>query len=79
MSENLTNDGQLKTLGEKFKAIKDAVTTQDKKEYMAITDYSKSLVSMYLNGKVSDPDKGLYMLLFFKSRIQKRQAELENA
>lgn len=79
MSNILTNDGQLKTLGEKFLSIKDAVTIQDKKDYMAITNYSKSLVSMYLNGKVSDPDKGLYMLLFFKSRIQKRQTELENA
>ena len=79
MSNVLTNEKQLETLGEKFLAIKDAVTSQDKKEYMAITDYSKSLVSMYLNGKVSDPDKGLYMLLFFKGRIQKRQVELENA
>lgn len=79
MGERLTNEIQLKALGKKFLAIKDAVTMQDRKDYIAITNYSKATVSMYLNGKVKDPDRGLYMLLFFKGRIQKRQAQLEKA
>ena len=70
---------EIKTLSEKLKNIKDDVTAQDKKEYIAISGFSKNTVIKYLNGKVSYPDIALYMLLFFKSRIQKRQAQLENA
>ena len=74
-SKDLTNAENLKV---KMLAIKDEVTTADRKAYIEISNCTPATVSNYLNGRISDTDTALYMLLFFKNRIQAKKNVLAN-
>lgn len=67
---------QREKLEEALSAIKDEVTALDKVAYQDKTETSKSTVSNYFNGKISDYDKAVDMLNFFRKRIADRDRKI---
>ncbi|HRN80178.1 MAG TPA: hypothetical protein PKY29_04330 [Ferruginibacter sp.] len=70
MAKKLT---QKERIGEALKGLSPDVTNEDRMEYKQKYGGTSALISIYLSGKVHDADRGVKMLRFFRTRIQKRE------
>lgn len=61
---------------EQLSTIKVDVTSADRKQAVKDLGVSGPTITNYLNGKVSDLDTASAILLYFRSRIAKREKEL---
>ena len=69
---------QKEVLSTKLIAIKENVTSQDRKDYVKEAGVTEQLIVFYLKGDVRDTDTGLKMLKFFTEKIRIRQEEIIN-
>ncbi len=70
--------GQRLQLAQALIRIAPEVTAKDRTECCKKLKVSKQTICYYLNGKVTNTDKGLQVLEFLKDKIQNRQQEINN-
>lgn len=63
---------QADQFAQELKKISPDVTENDRKAFMARFGLGSTLISNYLNGRVANADTAAKMLVFFKSKIAKR-------
>lgn len=74
LNENLT---QKQRIGVELENIKNEITKTDRRAFFDENpNYTHSMLSNYINGKIGDADEGLRVLAFFKNRIKLRENTL---
>lgn len=65
-------------IAQEFIRIAPNITAKDRTECAKKLSISKITICYYLGGKITNNDRALEVLEFFKSRIEIRQQEIDN-
>lgn len=65
-------------IAQEFIRIAPNITARDRTECAKKLNISKITICYYLGGKITNNDRALEVLEFFKARIENRQQEIDN-
>lgn len=78
MQKIISKNSQKEKVAEELVQLNQVITEQDRSDYMKEKGVSRTLLSNYMNGKVSNLDRAIDMLLFFRNKISEKEKLINN-